>query len=213
MRKFPFRGRGFVAERDPLPYAGVRLPGSRSQSPTAKPMPIAPHRHARTIRELRLAIECLPTGTREAMLQGVRETPRIIVGAYTDGEGGVCPMLAAHRRGARTSFLSFARSWDRYTGARRRRPATVRELRTLVALLEGSLLEEESCDLGGAIAEHAALHAHSERERGARAEREHAGGTRSHGRLVAEADPAGEILVRRLRAPRRRVGRRERVPA
>ncbi len=176
-------------------------------------MPIARHRHARTIRELRLAIECLPAGTREAMLQGVRDSPRIIVGAYTDGEGGVCPMLAAHRRGARTSFLSFARSWDRYTGARRRRPATGRELRTLVALLEGSLLDEERVDLGGAIVEHAALRAHSERERRAWAEREHAGGTRSHGRLVAEADPAGEIVVRRLRASRWLVRPRERVPA
>ena len=39
----------------------------------------------------------------------------IIVGAYTDGRGGVCPMLAAHRNGGRTSFASFARAWDRYT--------------------------------------------------------------------------------------------------
>ncbi len=121
------------------------------------------------------------------MLAGVRETERIIVGAYTDGEGGVCPMLAAHRAAGAPDFLSFARSWDRFTRARRRRPATERELRILVAQLEASLLERGVVRPGRAIAEHAALHAHSERERGARAEREHAGGTRSHARLVAEA--------------------------
>ena len=27
-------------------------------------------------------------------------------------------MLAAHRNGGRTSLASFARAWDRYTGAR-----------------------------------------------------------------------------------------------
>jgi hypothetical protein len=42
------------------------------------------------------------------MLDGIRSSP-IVVGAYTDGRGGVCPMLAAHRRGGRTSFVSFAR--------------------------------------------------------------------------------------------------------
>ena len=40
-------------------------------------------------------------------------------------------MLAAHRNGGRTSLASFARAWDRYTGAPRRpRPATERELNT-----------------------------------------------------------------------------------
>jgi len=64
---------------------------------------------------LRRTIDCLPVATREAMLAGVRAGERIIVGAYVDGRGGVCPMLAAHRRGARTNFLSFARAWDRFT--------------------------------------------------------------------------------------------------
>ncbi len=155
-------------------------------------MPNLHHRHVRTVRELRLAIDCLPVSTREAMLDGVQHSPRIIVGAYTDGEGGVCPMLAAHRRGGRTNFLSFARSWDRFTGVRRRRPATARELCTLVALLEGSLLDEEPVDLGGVIAEHTAL----------RGRREH-----------EQADPSGEIVARRLRAPRWLARRRERVPA
>jgi hypothetical protein len=55
----------------------------------------------------------MPLATRRAMLAGI-ETERIIVGAYTDPQGGVCPMLAAHRRGGRTSLASFARAWDRY---------------------------------------------------------------------------------------------------
>ena len=71
--------------------------------------------------ELRRAIDCLPQRTRVAMLQGVRES-EIIVGAYTDRQGGVCPMLAAHRNGGRTNFISFARAWDRFAGAKRARP-------------------------------------------------------------------------------------------
>jgi hypothetical protein len=88
------------------------------------------------------------------MVDGVMAN-RIIVGAYTDRRGGVCPMLAAHRRGGRTNFASFARAWDRYTGAKGRpRPATQRELRTLVFMLEASLFcdERELDDLAGAIA-------------------------------------------------------------
>jgi hypothetical protein len=77
------------------------------------------------------------------MLDGIAAS-RIIVGAYTDRQGGVCPMLAAHRNGGRTSLASFARAWDRYTGATRRpRPATDRELNTLRAMLEGSIGLEE----------------------------------------------------------------------
>jgi hypothetical protein len=78
------------------------------------------------------------------MLAGI-DAGRIIVGAYTDPQGGVCPMLAAHRRGGRTSLASFARAWDRYTGARGRpRPATERELNTLRAMLEASIALEET---------------------------------------------------------------------
>jgi len=77
------------------------------------------------------------------MLEGIA-SGRIIVGAYTDRQGGVCPMLAAHRNGGRTSLASFARAWDRYTGApRRARAATQRELNTLRAMLEASIAIEE----------------------------------------------------------------------
>jgi hypothetical protein len=77
-----------------------------------------------------------------AMLDGIKAN-RIIVGAYTDQRGGVCPMLAAHRRGGRTNLASFARAWDRYTKASTRpRPATPRELRTLRTMLERSLAED-----------------------------------------------------------------------
>src|SRR5690348_18394330 len=64
-------------------------------------------RHRATINELRTAVECLPRHTRVAMLEGMR-TNEIIVGAYSR-DGGICPMLAAHRAGGRTDFISFAR--------------------------------------------------------------------------------------------------------
>ena len=99
-------------------------------------------RRRRPARDLRDAIDCLPLRTREAMLEGIG-AGRIIVGAYTDREGGVCPMLAAHRNGGRTSLASFARAWDRYTGAKRARPATPRELTTLRAMLQASLALED----------------------------------------------------------------------
>jgi hypothetical protein len=112
----------------------------------------------RPAHELRIAIDCLPLVTRRAMLGGVHSN-RIIVGAYVDRKGGVCPMLAAHRNGGRTSLASFARAWDRYTkaGGRPRR-ATERELRTLTAMLEASIaldLQGEN-EFGEAIAEHRA---------------------------------------------------------
>ena len=96
----------------------------------------------RPARDLRIAIDCLPLQTRKAMLEGI-ESNRIIVGAYTDRKGGVCPMLAAHRNGGRTSFISVARAWDRYTGARRPRPATEHELTTLRTMLEASIALDE----------------------------------------------------------------------
>jgi hypothetical protein len=102
------------------------------------------------------------------MLQGVRSND-IIVGAYTDRRGGVCPMLAAHRCGGRTSFLSFARSWDRFTRAKNHtRRATERELRVLTTHLEASLLAEERYDLkddlAAAIEDHRRLVADRRRE-------------------------------------------------
>jgi hypothetical protein len=101
-------------------------------------------RRRRPARELRIAVDCLPLQTRKAMLEGI-EANRIIVGAYTDRQGGVCPMLAAHRNGGRTSLASFARAWDRYTRARGRpRPATDREINTLRAMLEASIVLDET---------------------------------------------------------------------
>ena len=87
------------------------------------------------------------------MLEGVR-CERIVAGAYTDGRGGVCPMLAAHRHGGRTSFVSFYRAWDGFARTRTVRPATEREVRTLEHLLELSLAEEELTDLAAAIEEY-----------------------------------------------------------
>jgi hypothetical protein len=98
-------------------------------------------RRRRPARDLRLAVDCMPLSARVAMLEGI-EANRIIAGAYTDRDGGVCPMLAAHRSGGRTSLASFARAWDRYTGARRARPATARELNTLRVMLEASIVLE-----------------------------------------------------------------------
>jgi hypothetical protein len=99
-------------------------------------------------QRLRTAVELLPRNSREAMLRGV-DSNEIIVGAYTDRDGGVCPMLAAHRNGGRTSFASFARAWDDFTHARRPRPATRREIRALRTYLEMSLLADETC--GGSL--------------------------------------------------------------
>src|SRR3954467_438627 len=98
-----------------------------------------------SVEDLRLAIECLPARTREAMLAGIR-SHEIIVGAYSDRAGGVCPMLAAHRCGGRTSFISFARAWDRFAGSRKARRAPPRELRILEGQIEASLLAEDPLD-------------------------------------------------------------------
>jgi hypothetical protein len=105
--------------------------------------------------ELRQAIDCLPEHTRQAMLEGI-DANQIIVGAYTDNDGGVCPMLAAHRNGGRTSLASFARAWDAYTGGfDGPRPATKREVRTLRAMLEASLwTDDQATDLASAVADH-----------------------------------------------------------
>jgi hypothetical protein len=114
------------------------------------------------IEELRLAVERLPQQTKLAMLEGIAQAP-IIAGAYTDGRG-ICPMLAAHRAGGRTSFASFAQAWDRFVfgDARRRRRArraTRRELAVLRSHLEASLLEDcgPTAQLAQVRAEHEAL--------------------------------------------------------
>lgn len=81
----------------------------------------------------------LPIATKQAMLVAL-ENETIVTGAYTH-DGGVCPMLGAHRRGGRTSQESFAVAWDRYTGAETGRKATEREIRTLRCMIEASLIE------------------------------------------------------------------------
>jgi hypothetical protein len=115
---------------------------------------------SRPARDLRTAIDCLPLTSRKAMLGGV-ESNRIIVGAYTDRSGGVCPMLAAHRNGGRTSLASFARAWDRYTGVRSRRPrpATDRELTTLRTMLEASIALDELPTVSEVVQEAKAMRA------------------------------------------------------
>jgi hypothetical protein len=95
------------------------------------------------------------------MLDGIRTNP-IIVGAYSTRDG-ICPMLAAHRAGGRTSLISFAHAWDRFafrdSRSKAARRATERELRVLRTHLEASLLDEDmpADGLRAAIAEHREL--------------------------------------------------------
>lgn len=124
-------------------------------------------RRQRRIEDLRLAVECLPERTKEAMLEGI-EANTIIVGAYTDRNGGVCPMLAAHRHGGRTNLLAFAKAWDRFCGAKRPRLATERELMVLKSHLEAASLGVTRADFERAIASHQSS-ARARREREARA--------------------------------------------
>src|SRR5215210_4568476 len=109
-------------------------PATGSPYSACRSIPEAPKPMSRTrtpIEELRQSIDLLPLRTRTAMLEGIHSN-EIIVGAYSDRVGGVCPMLAAHRCGGRTSFVSFARAWDRFAGGRRARRATQRELTVLL---------------------------------------------------------------------------------
>src|SRR5262249_28257414 len=93
-------------------------------------------RRRNNAERLRNAVYAMPTRTKRAMLRGIRSN-RVIVGAYVDKGGGVCPMLAAHRNGGRTDFGTFARAWDSFTGANLRRPR--RASRREVPVLEGYL--------------------------------------------------------------------------
>jgi hypothetical protein len=152
---------------------------------------LEPRRTVGSVRDpisaLERAIESLPAATRAAMLQGIRESP-IVCGAYTDGRGGVCPMLAAHRHGGRVTLLAFARSWDAFARTRRVRRATARELRTLEDLLIASLADES--DFARAIAEHQLAVAGRREE--------------SHRGAAAPRTPCvSEIRASRLSVPRR----------
>jgi hypothetical protein len=132
-------------------------------------------RPQRPAQRLRQTIDRMPLETREAML-GAIETNPIIVGAYTSREGGVCPMLAAHRNGGRTDFAAFAVAWDRYTRAgKKARPATERELRTLRTMLEVSIASESERtggELARAIGAHLASRAAARRDTGERERRD-----------------------------------------
>ena len=99
-------------------------------------------RRRNNAQRLRNAVYALPSHTKEAMLRGISGN-RVIVGAYVDKRGGVCPMLAAHRNGGRTNFGTFARAWDDFTNAgRKSRRASRREVRTLEGYLEMALLRD-----------------------------------------------------------------------
>jgi hypothetical protein len=121
-----------------------------------------------TIEDLRQAIDRLPRHTRIAMLEGISAND-IIVGAYATGDG-ICPMLAAHRNGGRTSFIAFAQAWDRVAFRGRKkaqaRRATARELLILSSHLEASLLEDDvpADDLAAARREHETLMATRRRD-------------------------------------------------
>src|ERR1700731_5025999 len=99
---------------------------------------IGARRRRQQAQALNRAVDELPVITRRAMLAAL-EADELIVGAYTDRSGRVCPMLAAHRRGARTDVGSFPRAWDAFARAARPRPATRHELEILKALLQESL--------------------------------------------------------------------------
>ncbi len=141
----------------------------------------------------------MPIGTRKAMKDAIAVNP-IIVGAYTDRDGGICPMLAAHRNGGRTSFASFAHAWDRYTraaGAPRR--ASEREVCALGAMLEASIALEAvsgSGALGAAISEHKQVRAQrARREEHAAAASEAAAASKARDENPAapsRATPAGD---------------------
>jgi hypothetical protein len=93
---------------------------------------------SRRARRLRSAVAGLSLDARHAMLAALYDD-ELIVGAYADRHGRVCPMLAAHRRGARSDVGDFPRAWDDFARARRPRRATARELEILKALLEEGL--------------------------------------------------------------------------
>jgi hypothetical protein len=126
------------------------------------------------------------------MLRGISGND-VAVGAYKDKtSGAICPMLAAHRNGGRTNLASFARAWDRFTGARRPRLATGREVRALTSYLELSLLRDEQGEQSLAAI---ATRIRSERQR-ASTEREPAG--------IGRANRAAALALRtgdRNRAP------------
>jgi hypothetical protein len=83
----------------------------------------------------------------------------VITGAFTGVGSGVCPMMAAHREGGRTSCVAFPEAWDKFTGVYGRaicRQATEYEVGILRMQIQESLVPVSS-PLGAAIAEHTAM--------------------------------------------------------
>jgi hypothetical protein len=139
---------------------------------------------------LRRSVEALPIHTKQGMLEGINSN-RVIVGAYTDKRGGVCPMLAAHRNGGRTDFGTFAKAWDAFTGAKRPRRASGREVRTLRGYLEVALIREGVAPPEpGAASAWAAARPLGEEVRDVQASR--------RARAAAEAGAHAEITVEEL---------------
>ena len=106
------------------------------------------------VADLRRAIDVLPERTRQAMLVGLQNNT-VITGAFTGGDG-VCPMMAAHREGGRTTCVSFPEAWDKFTGVYGRaitRQATEYEVGILRMEIQASLKPQVS-DLAEAIADH-----------------------------------------------------------
>ncbi len=171
-------------------------------------------RRRATIEDLRQAIDCLPRRTRVAMLEGIAAND-IIVGAYATREG-ICPMLAAHRSGGRTSLIAFAQAWDRvaFRGQRsaRARRATERELLILRSHLEASLLQDAAPPgaLGVARREHETLMA---RRRAGAARPGEPDRARALNTARLGVDPRGAPLrrVRPHHPPRRGRARRRRA--
>ena len=106
------------------------------------------HVDAPPIEDLRRAIDCLPRATRAvAMLEGVR-TQRDHRRRLHEPPGGVCPMLAAHRRGGRTDLISLrARLGPLHRAPRGRAGRPRASCATLEAQLEASIAPR-----GGAVA-------------------------------------------------------------
>ena len=98
------------------------------------PVKLIERRTRASARRLNRAVRSLPVEARRAMLEAL-DGDELIIGAYTDRRGRTCPMLAAHRRGARIDVGDFPRAWDAFGRARRPRPASARELEILRALV------------------------------------------------------------------------------
>ncbi len=160
MRKFPFRGRGFVAERDPVPYAGLRPPGHRGRWRT-QPMPTAPApalaTPARSASCASRSSACRVGHPRSDAGRGAREPPHHRRRLHRRRGRRVSDARRPPPRRAHQLPLLRALLGPLHARARRRRRGHRHELATLVALLRGSLLDEERVRSRPAIDEHAAL--------------------------------------------------------